>query len=236
MGQQSNGVFRQSAGILRVLTNMAAAEERVSPFPLPPSDYYKLYSEENLKSGTAPEPPAPIRGEYSLFGANFETEEPIIRSLEQQGIVRLYPTKFDRQTELKKLNHSLLINFLELLDILIKEPASSKRESKLDEITLLFINMHHLINELRPHQARETLRVMMERQKQQRLETADKLDKLVDKVLSLVQSCSISLHSDCANMDDSNVKNNSNENGSKISGLSEEDDLRTLCDMVEDLT
>ncbi len=75
---------------------------------------------------------------------------------------RLYPLDFNRQKELKKLNHSLLINFFELLDILTNEPTSPKREKKLGEITVLFINMHHLINELRPHQARETLRVMME--------------------------------------------------------------------------
>ena len=85
-------------------------------------------------------------------------------------------------------------------------------------------------------QARETLRVMMERQKQQRLETADKLDKysdakhliniycfasmkskqfvfkyilffrLVDKVLSLVQSCSISLQSDSVNTNNIEMK------------------------------
>ena len=49
-----------------------AAEERVSPFPLPPSDYYKLYTDENIKAGIVPEPPPPIRGEYTVFGLHFE--------------------------------------------------------------------------------------------------------------------------------------------------------------------
>ena len=49
-----------------------AAEERVSPFPLPPSDYYKLYTDENIKGGIVPEPPPPIRGEYTVFGLHFE--------------------------------------------------------------------------------------------------------------------------------------------------------------------
>ena len=53
------------------MSNMAA-EERVSPFPLPPSDYFKLYTDENVKAGIAPEPPPPIRGEYTVFGLNFE--------------------------------------------------------------------------------------------------------------------------------------------------------------------
>ena len=32
----------------------------------------------------------------------------------------------DRIKELKKLNHSIVVNFLELLDILIKSPSSPK--------------------------------------------------------------------------------------------------------------
>ena len=57
---------------------------------------------------------------------------------------------------------------MDLLDILIKCPDSSKRTDKIEDLKLLFINMHHLINEFRPHQARETIRVMLELQKRQR--------------------------------------------------------------------
>ncbi|XP_020622672.1 mediator of RNA polymerase II transcription subunit 7-like [Orbicella faveolata] len=171
------------------------AAEGVCPFPLPPSQYYKVYTDENVERQIVPDPPPPVDGAYSMFGASFETDESIIRPLELQGITRLYTTqgRFDRIKELKKLNHSIFINFLELLDILIKSPSSSKREEKLDDLNLLFINIHHLINELRPHQARETLRVMMERQKQQRLETADKLNKHLDRVVTMLQSCLSSL-------------------------------------------
>ena len=85
-----------------------------------------------------------------------------------QSIRRLYPQNFDHRRELKKLNHSILVNFLDLLDILIKCPDSTKRTDKIEDINILFINMHHLINEFRPHQARETVRVMLEMQKRQR--------------------------------------------------------------------
>lgn len=44
------------------------------------------------------------------------------------------------------------------------------------------MHMHHLLNEFRPHQARETLRVMMEMQKRQRLETTSRFKKHLRKV------------------------------------------------------
>ena len=107
-----------------------------------------------------------------------------------QGIKRLYSTKdIDRKKELRKLNHSILVNFLDLIDILIKCPESPRREEKVEDINLLFIHMHHLVNEFRPHQARETLRVMLEVQKRHRLETIERLQKHLDKVSELVTTC-----------------------------------------------
>ncbi len=55
--------------------------------------------------------------------------------------------QFDHKRELKKLNMSILVNFLDLLDILIKSPGSIKREEKLEDLKLLFVHIHHLINE-----------------------------------------------------------------------------------------
>ena len=131
-----------------------------------------------------------------------------IRSLETQGIQRLYssgtstasstttPSNMstnNHKKELKKLNHSILIAYLDLLEILIKAPTKelprdqqqidfnteqqtfkTLRDQKLEDIELLFINMHHLINELRPHQARDNIRCILEMQKKQRIETAQK--------------------------------------------------------------
>lgn len=92
--------------------------------------------------------------------------------MESQQIRRLHPQHFDRKKELKKLNHSLLVNFLDLLDMLINAPESQRRTEKIDDLTVLFLHIHHLLNEYRPHQARETLRVMLDLQRRQRLETA----------------------------------------------------------------
>lgn len=52
----------------------------------------------------------------------------------------------------------------------------------MEDLSLLFIHIHHLLNEFRPHQARETLRVMMELQRRQRLETALRFQKHLEKV------------------------------------------------------
>uniref|UniRef100_A0A3Q4N170 Mediator of RNA polymerase II transcription subunit 7 n=2 Tax=Pseudocrenilabrinae TaxID=318546 RepID=A0A3Q4N170_NEOBR len=170
--------------------------QQVSALPPPPMQYIKEYTDENIRKGLAPKPPPPIRDNYMMFGNHFQCDDLIIRPLESQGIERLHPMQFDHKRELKKLNMSILVNFLDLLDILIKSPGSIKREEKLEDIKLLFVHMHHLINEYRPHQARETLRVMMEVQKRQRLETAERFQKHLERVVEMIQGCLASLPDD----------------------------------------
>ncbi|KAL5274355.1 MED7 family protein [Megaselia abdita] len=163
---------------------MAQESAQVMSLPLPPSQYINLYTDENIKRNRVPRPP-PIQEVYSMFGTQYSNEE-MIRSLESQGIRRLIPIHFDRRKELKKLNHSLFVNFLDLLDLLIKFPDSPRRQEKIEDLSLLFVHIHHLLNEFRPHQARETLRVMMEMQKRQRVETAKRFEAHISKVRKMV--------------------------------------------------
>lgn len=160
---------------------------QVSSLPLPPLQYINQYTDENIRRGRAPRPPPIIHDTYSMFGNTFNADDTIIRPLESQGIKRLYPQHFERRRELRKLNHSLLVNFLDLLDLLVQCPDSPRRSEKVEDLTLLFIHIHHLVNEFRPHQARETLRVMMELQKRQRVETAQRFQKHLDKVMEILQ-------------------------------------------------
>merc|ERR1711976_627839 len=161
---------------------------QVSSMPNPPMQYIKLYTDENVKRGMAPPPPVPITDDELMFGHPFSAEDTIIQSLESQGFKRLYSAKdIDRKKELRKLNHSVLVNFLDLIDILIKCPESPKREEKIEEINLLFIHMHHLINEFRPHQARETLRVMLMVQRRKRTQFTAKFKEQLEKVESIIQ-------------------------------------------------
>jgi mediator of RNA polymerase II transcription subunit 7 len=53
--------------------------------------------------------------------------------------------------------------------------------------------MHHLINEYRPHQAREALRVVLERQKRQRDDMKHQIKRAIDKAEGLLKTCDSNL-------------------------------------------
>merc|ERR1712048_465146 len=124
-----------------------------------------------------------------------DESEPLIQQLESQGFPCVYSqtADFDHLVEMKKLNHSVLVNFLELLDLLITNPASEQRQLKMEQIKVIFVNLHHLINEFRPHQARETLRVLLRKQREQRLETAKKLSSSIEKTRLMLDNCNLML-------------------------------------------
>jgi len=172
------------------------ADDPQLSFPLPPSFYYKHYTDDAVKKGVAPPPPKVVTGDYMLFGHTHGVDDHVIQPLESQGIKRLYSTdeNFDHIVEMKKLNHSILVNYLELLDVMIDAPHSPERVKKIEEIKILFINLHHLINEFRPHQARETLRIMLHRQKKSRLETAQRLRMNIEKARDILKTCGEALH------------------------------------------
>lgn len=54
--------------------------------------------------------------------------------------------------ELTALNRELIIQYLDLLDVLITQPSSYARD--VEAISTIFRNMHFLLNTLRTHQAR----------------------------------------------------------------------------------
>ncbi|RKP08580.1 mediator complex, subunit Med7, partial [Thamnocephalis sphaerospora] len=105
-------------------------------------------------------PPPPTAGTYLMFGEQWPVidEAP---SLKDAGILQLYTEKASagRADELKRLNRSLVFNFLELVDTLINAPE--QYPAKIDHFRLILNNMYALINEYRPLQARETLKMML---------------------------------------------------------------------------
>ena len=59
-----------------------------------------------------------------------------------------------------RLSKSLLLNFLELITVLSEDPT--EYEEKVEDVRRLMINVHAVINMYRPHQARETVKEMLE--------------------------------------------------------------------------
>lgn len=212
---------------------------QVMSLPLPPAQYFNLYTDENIRKNRAPKPPPAITDTYQMFGSTFNNEE-MIRSLESQGIRRLIPQHFDRRKELKKLNHSLFANFLDLIDLLIHYPDSPKRTEKIEDLSLLFVHIHHLLNEFRPHQARETLRVLMEVQKRTRIETAVRFQKHLEKVRELVRAAFAQLpeitESDCKVGDIiAGVSDTTTSNGNETIVDSCDPMDRLMCEIVDNM-
>ncbi|KAI1101767.1 MED7-domain-containing protein [Jackrogersella minutella] len=115
-------------------------------------------------------PLEPADGVWRVFGDTYRLNDELPR-LEESNIRRLFPNPeerdrdgkhFDRALILKRLAKSLLLNFLELVGLLAMNPDAT--EEKTNDIRDMFINFHHLINEYRPHQARESLISMMQAQ------------------------------------------------------------------------
>ncbi|KAL8279881.1 hypothetical protein RQP46_007731 [Phenoliferia psychrophenolica] len=128
------------------------------------------------------EPPNPAwvveRGNYSVFGETWPVEE-VLPSLEDMGVKEMFARGADRTTSLQTLLQALLVSYTTLISALLSPPPSlpslpppgpngelppTEPERLVEHIRLISINMHHLVNELRPVQARETLKTMMRSQ------------------------------------------------------------------------
>lgn len=66
------------------------------------------------------------------------------------GNLTLNAAYVDFKKELQSLNRELQLHILELADVLVERPSQYAR--RVEEISLIFKNLHHLLNSLRPHQ------------------------------------------------------------------------------------
>jgi len=177
-----------------------------APFPAPPP-FWKHFTSGNLSRLKAIDsakadsqaferdlplelqclrPPTPPSDAYTAFGEEFTLSAPL-RAL---GDVQLFPSTsesggpINHAYYLTKITKSILLNFLELTTILSADPSVAL--PKLKDIETLFLNAHNLINMYRPHQARETLIMMMEKQIEdgrQELEQSEIVKEKVQKTL-----------------------------------------------------
>ncbi|XP_065857751.1 mediator of RNA polymerase II transcription subunit 7a-like [Euphorbia lathyris] len=152
----------------------------------PPPPYYRLYKDYLTNPKSAPEPPPPIDGNYSCFGATYTTDY-VLPSLEEQGVRQLYPQgpNVDFKKELRALNRELQLHILELADVLVERPSQYAR--RVEDISLIFKNLHHLLNSLRPHQARATLIHILELQIQRRKQAVEDIKRRREEAQELLK-------------------------------------------------
>nr|CAD1833776.1 unnamed protein product [Ananas comosus var. bracteatus] len=163
-----------------------------SSYP-PPPPYYRLYKDYERDPASAPDPRppsrAPSRSSAPPTPLTWCCPPSRIRASASSTLraltsVRLV-SSFLHQKELRSLNRELQLHILELADILVERPSQYAR--KVEDISLIFKNMHHLLNSLRPHQARATLIHILERQIQRRKQAVEDIKKRREEARRLLK-------------------------------------------------
>ncbi|KAG7783737.1 hypothetical protein KL910_005118 [Ogataea haglerorum] len=157
------------------------------------ADADKVLSEtKDLRFLVPPLPPN--KPQYRSFGDIWNFEDKFI-TLEESGIQQLYEEAenveeetftVERIEELKKMTKSLLLNFLEFTGLLAKNPALA--HVKIEQIRVILINLHHLLNSYRLHQSREGLILKMEEKIRKDRETIQKIENTCLQVEERIRS------------------------------------------------
>lgn len=175
----------------------------------PPPWYYRYFTDENvalvkdsdkpdeieksdkLKYLSPPSPPA--AGAYHNFGDVWQVNDKLA-TLEDLGITQVYDgaairgegqESGARVLELKKLTKSLLLAFVELTGIMGVAPEQFP--AKFENVRVLLINIHHILNEYRPHQARESLVTLMQQQITDKKQHLENIRQSCDKVRDTIK-------------------------------------------------
>ncbi|KAF2439585.1 hypothetical protein P171DRAFT_422197 [Karstenula rhodostoma CBS 690.94] len=170
---------------LAALAQFQSAQDTAPDTPLTTAQLLQLPTE--LRYLVPPAPPSPS-AEYSVFGKKTtvnalddypEAMQAIRTRLQTHPVTgevvldwsyeQLYPSttswsSLDRQAYLFRFLRSIVLSYVELLGVMAQDPTSAAKDEKLKDVLTLALNMHALVNEYRPHQARETLIREMERQ------------------------------------------------------------------------
>ena len=77
--------------------------------------------------------------------------------------------------ELKRLNRELLTRYQQVLSSLTEDPSAV--EARVSALSHTLFNVTHLLNLLRPHQARQALMAVLQRQVEARNQKAEYLEK-----------------------------------------------------------
>lgn len=151
---------------------MAANEPQVvSQFPLPPRQYIVPFAQHDAAPPAPPPPPQP-ESSYAMFGRVYATTDRL-PGLAEAGRVCLYDDAAPPTAELRRLNGRLLALFYALLATLATPGAGhAPVVSRIEDV---LINMHHLLNTLRPAQAAADLGGILGEQEEKRRAAAVQL-------------------------------------------------------------
>lgn len=160
-GCDNDGTARTNGG-----ASNGASKQDLDILSLPPQLRYLI-------------PPQPSTSdELTVFGIPVSVENKQ-QTLADRGVEQLYPdhesVHKNPQPQLIALARSLLTTFLSLLGVLSENP--SLYDERVEALRQICENMHALINAYRPHQARETLILMMEERVERRREEIRKIEE-----------------------------------------------------------
>lgn len=120
-------------------------------FPAPPR-YFLQFADE----GVSVRPPNPPPGPYVMFGDTYPPpgmDE--VRPLSDSGETLLCPalatlekdgtsTEVDAVSELKNMTHSIVLSYIQLLDVLANNPANA--QEKIDDLDVCFtLSFSHVV-------------------------------------------------------------------------------------------
>jgi mediator of RNA polymerase II transcription subunit 7 len=125
-----------------------------------------------------------LSADYTLTGWEYEQLYPSTEASSSAS------SSLDRQRHLFRFLRSILVAYIELLGIVAVNPTSDHKDDKLKDILTMVANMHALINEYRPHQARETLIREMERQVERKKKEIEGVKKMKDRVAEVLEGFS----------------------------------------------
>ncbi len=125
-------------------------------------------------------PSPPPENQYRTFGASINLNAPDA-SLKEAGIEQLFPddpaVQLNPSPHLIALTRSLLTTYLSLVGILSQNPIEYYEE-RTESLQTIMYNIHDLINQYRPHQARESLIALME----------ERVDRMKDETRRIIEA------------------------------------------------
>jgi mediator of RNA polymerase II transcription subunit 7 len=158
----------------------------IPPEPPKDSDEFKVFGEVNKAKGmdnfnkTMEMISRALAAQYTLTGWTYEQLYPSTEASSSAS------STLDRQRYLFRFLRSILVAYIELLGIVAVNPTSEHKDDKLKDMLTMVTNMHALINEYRPHQARETLIREMERQVERKKREIEGVKKVKERVAEVL--------------------------------------------------